>query len=116
MPANWNAGSITKSSFSNGYLRPVVLFEPVERLLMQIEDRLTIGRDFCRVRLPVIHRERVPVALVALDEKLARGEPEEVRRQRLRRQKHDRGPIASCRATGFWGIRDSDPLRRDLQR
>ena len=42
-------------------------FEPVDRLLMEVEDRLAIGRDFRGVGFAVVHVKRAAVAFAALD-------------------------------------------------
>jgi hypothetical protein len=61
-----------------------VILQPLECLRMQIEERLAIARDLCRIRLAMKEPQCASVALRGLDGELASDEREEIRRQRRR--------------------------------
>ena len=59
-------------------------FEPLERLLMEIEDRLAVCRNFGGVGFAVVEVKCAAVAFAALDGELAGGEAKQVGRKRRR--------------------------------
>ena len=61
-----------------------VALEPFEGRGVQVEDRAPVPLEPSRVRLAVEHPQRAPAAIRRLDRQFARGECEQVRRQRLR--------------------------------
>ena len=61
-----------------------VVFEPRQRRRVEVEDGVAVAGELFGVGLAVIHRHRPPVAHGGLRLEAARGEGEEVRRERLR--------------------------------
>ena len=90
--------------------------EPLECLLMQIEDGFAIGGDLRGIRFAVIEVKHAAVSLSSLDRELAGDEAEQVGRKRLRLTKPDRRAIGRRLAPDLGRIRHRRPFGRNLQR
>ncbi len=91
-------------------------FEPVDRLLMQIENRLAVCRDLRGVGFAVVHVKRAAAAFAAFDRKLSGREAEQIRRKRSRLAEPDRRAIARCLAADLGRVRDRGPCGGNLER
>ena len=96
MPPNWNDGHQQEVELAERIRDPRVALEPVERRGVQIEDRVAVARDLRGVGLAVEHPERAAVPLGGLDLEPARGEREEIGRDRLRLREAERPRRSPC--------------------
>ncbi len=91
-------------------------FEPFDRLLMEIEKCVSVGGNFRRVGLTVVHVECAAAALAPLDRKLSGRKAEQVCRKGGRLAESHRHPITLRVATHLGRIRDRGPVGRNLER
>ena len=86
-----------------------VAFEPGERRGVQVEDRIAVPRDFCRVGLAMEHPKRAAPTFGGLDRESSGGKREEVRGQRLGFRKRQADPAVGLAASRLDAVGDRHP-------
>jgi hypothetical protein len=86
-----------------------VILEPLERVSVQIENRLTIAGDLRGVGLTMEHAETSALALGGLDVELAGRERKQIRRNRLRLLEHEPDFVGHVDVPDFLAVRHRLP-------